>query len=465
MATPSNKPRDIKNLKARLGRTITPGQTGTPGGFPGTPGPVSGSVPPPVVGGGFPGVPTGAVQPGVPGAPFGRPGAPNPGARSPLASPSGAPGQTPGQLPGQSTPAARQGFPGAPAAHAAPSARSHAPGQVGGQRVDPFAAAPATAVGGKRVTLVIDDSAVKDDEIGRKSRGRAIALVTTGALLGLAIGFGIGNTTDKRHQYKAAVEDGKAIYARIQAVSKTVESARDLIKRAVDASSGGPGKKAGVDFDAVEQLVAFKRPFSANEFHRRLYRAFGDGVVDDLFDYYNDVNLLWDGFTGMGAKTTGAARRDALQKSAAATDGLLNTDYGMVLTKNGEQLAGGLVFLNMVPPPAGDAAAAKPDKHAGKKKGGKDAADEGIKVKVSSIQGGQEVERTLFTGQNDVGEKFEKYAFVVDKVRSRTILGESANLFSKFRGDLMDLNARMDKTVEVQGRLIKGLGPIAAINE
>ena len=39
-------------------------------------------------------------------------------------------------------------------------------------RVDPFAAASGAAVAAsKRVTLVIDDSAVKEDEIGRKSRG------------------------------------------------------------------------------------------------------------------------------------------------------------------------------------------------------------------------------------------------------------------------------------------------------
>jgi hypothetical protein len=333
-------------------------------------------------------------------------------------------------------------------------------------RVDPFAAAAAAPVGNRRVTLVIDDSAVKEDEIGRKSRGRTIAVAATCILLGLAIGFGIGNTTDKRTQYKLAVRDGKDIYARVQDVSKNIDAARELVKKAVEASTGGPGKKSGVDFATIEQLVAMKRPLSANEFHRRLYRAFGDNVVDDLFDYYNNINLLWDGFTSLGAKTAGPARHEALQKSAAATDGLLNTDYGMVLTKNGDQLAGGLVFLTIPPPkPAGEAAADKADKK-GKKKGGKDkGADEGVKVKVSSSQGGQEVERTLYSGQDGLGESFEKYVFIVDKVRSRTILGETANLFAKFRGDLLDLNTRMDKTNEVQGRLLKELGPIAAMSE
>ena len=456
MSSPSNKPRDIKNLKARLGRTITPGQAGTPGAFPGAPGsaPAPGaSVPPPVVGGGFPGAPA-APQgaggaPGAGASPFGRPlPAPSSAVRSPLSGPAPtAPGGPSGQ------PAARQSVPGA-----APA------GAPSGARVDPLgiaSAAPAAAA--KRVTLVIDDSAVKEDEIGRKSRGRTIAVATVCILLGIGVGFGIGNTADKRSQYSAAVRDGKDIYAKVQEVSKTVDSAKDLLKKAVEASAGGPGKKASADFASVEQLVALKRPFSANEFHRRLYRAFGDNVVDELFDYYNNINLLWDGFTALGAKTAGQGRHDALNKSAAATDGLLNTDYGLVLSKNGDQFAGGLVFLT-VPPQQPAAAEAKPEKK-GKGGGKKGKEAEAIKVKVSSTQGGQEVERTLFTGQSDVGESFEKYAFMVDKVRSRSILGESANLFAKYRGDLMDLNSRMEKTTEVQGRLLKDLGPIASMSE
>jgi len=310
---------------------------------------------------------------------------------------------------------------------------------------------------------VIDDSAVKEDEIGRKSRGRTIALATICILVGLGAGFGIGNTTDQRKQFSAAVRDGKEIYAKVEEVSKSVDTAKELLKKAVDASTGGPGKKASADFASIEQLVALKRPFSANEFHRRLYRAFGDNVVDELFDYYNNVNLLWDGFTALGAKTAGQGRHDALNKSAAATDGLLNTDYGMVLSKTGEQLAGGLVFLT-VPPQQPAAPDAKPEKKGkGGKKGAKEA--ESIKVKVSSQQGGQEVERTLYTGQTDIAESPEKYAFVIDKVRSRSILGEAANLFAKFRGDLMDLQARMEKTTEVQGRLQKDLQPIVRLSE
>ena len=308
------------------------------------------------------------------------------------------------------------------------------------------------------MTLVIDDSAVKESEIGRKSTGKAIAIAATGAIVGLAIGFGIGNTMDKRTQYSMAVRDGKEIYAKVQEVSKSVDTAKDLVKKAVEAASGGQPK---VDIASIEQLVQLKRPFSANEFHRRLYRAFGDNVVDELFDYYNNVNQLWDGFTAMGAKTAGEKKREALAKSAAAADGLVSTDYGVVLAKNGNAYAGGLVFMTVLPPPP---AAEEEGKRKGKGKKGKDAAPS-ITAKVASAQGGQEVERTLFTGQPEIGDSPEKFVFAIDKARSANILGESANLFAKYRADLMELNGRMEKTVEVQGRLTKDLGPIASMSE
>lgn len=421
-----------------------------------------GQVPPPVMGGGLPGgVPGQSVPPpAVPGGGFPGLGAPPFGARPPGAS-GRAPG-APAPNPFAPTPSPLQ--PGAAASNPAAPRPSRPAGQAGipsgAPRVDPFAANAAAVPQQKKVTLVIDDSAVKESEIGRRSGARGLILVVIGVVVGVGVGFGIGNTADKRHQYSMAVQDGKDIYAKIQEVSKTVDSAKALVKQALDASSGGPGKKASADFSAIEQLVAMKRPFSANEFHRRLYRAFGDGVVDDLFDYYNNVNLAWDGFAALGAKTAGNARRDALAKSAAATDGLLSNEYGMVLSKSGDQFAGGIVFVTIPPQ---DPNAAKEEKEPKGKKGKKGKDDEGVKVKVSSTQGGQEVERTLYSGQ-EIGESFEKFVFMVDKVRSRTILGESANVFGKYRADVVELNQRMEKATEVQGRLLKSLGGVASLN-
>jgi hypothetical protein len=79
--------------------------------------------------------------------------------------------------------------------------------------------------------------------------------------------------------------------------------------------------------------------------------------------------------------------------------------------------------------------------------------------------GGPDVERTLFDGQDDVGDAIDKYVFMVDKVRSRSILGEAANLFAKFRTDLLELNARVERTAEVQQRLLQDLGQISSMRD
>lgn len=420
MASPSKKPRDIKNLKARLGRTITPGQAGVPGAPVG-----GGSVPPPGLGGAAPtpGPAGGVPQPGV-GIPGSAPGIPGAVAAPPFAQPAA---------------------PAAPAAQPAPGPAAPAPAA---RAADPFAAAAAAPVGEKKVTLVIDDSAVKEDEIGRKSRLKSTILVVLGLAVGAAAGLGIGSTSATRSQYNMAVRDGKDIYAKVQEVSKKLDEAKGHLKAAVDASRGGPGKKASLDYKSIESLVALERPFSANEFHRRRYLAFPTNVVDDLFDYYNKTNLLWDTFERLGTKTAGTKRRQVLDKSAAAADGLLKNQYGMVMFKAGDLLSGGLVFVEV------------PQADAEKKK------EEGPPtVLVSSREGGRQVERQVFVGQTDIAENYGNYVVMMDKARSMSIIGEAANLFGELRAELVEANGVMEKTSEAQGRLMKELGKVAALEE
>lgn len=315
----------------------------------------------------------------------------------------------------------------------------------------PFDIAAPVPVTERKVRLVIDDSAVKEDELGKKSRSRGIVLVVVGSLLGLAIGFGIASTAADRNQFKMALNDTKDIYARVTEVGKTIEAARSNLKKAVEASQGGPGKVAKVDYAAIEALVALKHPFSADEFSRRRYLAFPTGTVDALFEYYNNINLLWKKFQTIGAKTAGDTKHEALDKAAAAAEQLMASEYGIVLSKSGDMMGASIVIVKPKPPEEG----------ADKK--GKDKEDEGTKVLVSSKEGGREVERTLYTGQDDIAEKYDQYVIMVDKGRSMAQLGGAANLFGDLRGDLMEAQALMDRTAELQGRLVKELGQIAAL--
>ena len=99
-----------------------------------------------------------------------------------------------------------------------------------------------------------------------------------------------------------------------------------------------------------------------------------------------------------------------------------------------------------------------------KAKKGKEEATDTIML-VSSREGGQEVERKLYTGQDDFAEKYADYVIVVDKARSMKTLGEGARLFGDYRADVNELGGIMEKTAEIQGRLIKKLGEVSALEE
>jgi len=309
-------------------------------------------------------------------------------------------------------------------------------------------AAPAHVVE-KKVKLVIDDSAVKESEIGRRGTTRNFVLVLIGIGLGLFAGFGVGSTGADRKQYNMAVRDGKDIYARINDVSKVLETARGHLRAATEASQGGAGKQAHVNYKAIEDLRAMERPFGANEFSRRRYLAFPTPVVDDLFEYYNNMNLLWDRFEILSTKIAGDRARESLDKSAKAAEELIATDYGMVVAKSGDTFVGGLVVVRPKPPEPG-----KEPKEGDPKL-----------LLVSSRDGGREVDRTMFSGQEDFLEKNDNYVIMVDKGRSMGTLGGAANLFGQFRAEVVGAQALMDRTTEVQGRLLKELGKVAALQE
>jgi hypothetical protein len=436
MATPPNKPRDIKNLKARLGKAATPAVSAPPAASPF-------SAPPGAS-------PFGSAPPAS--SPFGTPAAkPASGASVP------APGRASVPPAAVQPISAPGGIVAPPFARpqAQPTAKAKSTAPAGG--ASPFDRA-APVIAERKVTLVIDDSAVKEDEIGRKSRSRNYVLMGIGAALGLAFGFGIGATGSENRQYNLAVADGKDIYKRINEVSAELEQAKAKLKAIATASQGGPGRQATIDYKSIEALNAIKKPVVDNEFHGRRYKAFPQNVVNDLFDYYNNIGLLWGRINSLYNKTAGPNKRRVLDESAKAADEVLDFQYGMVLTKVEDNFFGGLVVVR--PPDAASAAAA-----AAEKKDEKKEEDTGPKMLVSSREGGREVERSVFTGQEDVGEKYDNYVFLLDKARSMGILGAKASMFGEFRADLGATVVLMDSTVEIQGRLLQDLGKVAALKE
>jgi len=418
MSDATNKPRDIKNLKARLGKTVTPGQIGQPG-------PRAPSAPP-----------TGGSAPAF-GAPPPRPVSMPPGGGSAPAF--GAPVARPLSAP--SAPKVGVPVPSFAQPKAAPVAAT--PAQPA-RPADPFAASSGRGVvaAEKQIRLVIDGSAVDESEIGRKSLTRGIVVAAVGVALGIALGYALGSTVGDRNMFRLAVQDGKDIYAKVQEVSKGVETAKTKLKDALNSMTPGTGAK--IDYGAIEALIALPKPFSANAFHRKRYGAFKESTVDDLFDYYNNVNILWGRFEGMAAKTT-PKKRELLNQSAQATEELMTAQYGLNPFTVETQTFGRLVYVT-IPPPAPD------------QEGPPET------VQVSSTQGGRAVDKTLYAGQPEIAEKPDNFVILIEKGQSMSILGQPSKAFSEIRADFVELNAIMAKTMETQGRLLTELGQIATLS-
>ena len=152
---------------------------------------------------------------------------------------------------------------------------------------------------------------------GRLSKHRWTFVVAVLAVAAVSLVVSCGaETRGDQDQDAIAMREAKAVYENIREVSRTVDTANDLLRKAVEASSSEAGKAAKHDPGSIQQLVGLKRPSSAHAFNRRLYRVLPDSTVDDLFDYYDSINLLWDGFIALGAKTRSHPVADAVFSTA-----------------------------------------------------------------------------------------------------------------------------------------------------
>jgi hypothetical protein len=314
-------------------------------------------------------------------------------------------------------------------------------------KTDPFGrAASARVVEEKKVTLVVDDSSVQESEIGTVSRGRGLFIVMAGLVVGVAVGYMVGNTLGDNRLWDEVIDDAKELYKTVEAVSRTVDRAKKHVHAITEASKGGFGRRATVNTKVISELAKIPKPLTASAFHQKRYKAFASGTVDDLFDYYGNINVLWDKFAALEETTKGAKKQDALKKSAEIADFLINNQYGLVPREVGEKLVGDLVYVS-IPAPLLDEKG-KPIPSAA--------------VNVSPEADGNYVEKQRFTGQKEFGEKPEDYVILINKSLSMGILGQPASLFAEYRRDVAEISTLMNKTVEIQGRLIKTLSDVAA---
>lgn len=385
-----------KDLRARLGRTISPNTPGAPpiatslgagAGGEAAAAAIAEPIPPPVV--------APIAAPSVGGLPFGGPN---------IAPP--------------------------PFGQPKPSERPKGP-------VDPFAAAPSSA-GPQEVRLVFDDKLVADAEVGRKQRGRNLILVSLGLLLGVALGFGSGSMNGRRQLFNATVRDGDDIYATVNEASTQLLNAQQKIDRLIERAAGQGGQPAGVDYDAIRELQAMPVPISAGAFANKNYGAFVPATVNDLFAYYNNVQLIWERIGRLAATTLSDARRAELDRTAQAAADSASAMYGVVPVVTDEGIRGSLVFLE--PGSAENKVTARPRR------------------------GGQGRELDIFVPGTTLSGS-PSHVMLVDGAQSAGVLSEQLGAFRSYVNEIRELKTLMDQTIEIQGRLTTALGEIAALDE
>lgn len=277
---PKKKPRDIRDLKARLGRTLTP-QT-RPEVTPrigGTPPGASPFAPP---GGGMP---PGAPAPPQPPPNFG--GVPGPTVPGPAATPPTSPFQPP--------PAPMQ------------------------QNLSPLAPQPAAHMSA-RPPAPIDDSPVEAKETGTKKR-IPVAMLAVGAVVGILAGYAIANTMADRKLYNRAVRDGKSLDDAVEKSSKTMERAQSLALGVLKAALGQKGQKPTLDVAKIKELRGLEKPFQSQVIIGKQYGAFGPEAVDLLFNYLNGVTRVWDNMATLGKMVGSNARLKALESTVSGAGG------------------------------------------------------------------------------------------------------------------------------------------------
>jgi hypothetical protein len=230
----------------------------------------------------------------------------------------------------------------------------------------------------------------------------------------------------------------------VRDASETVTKAQTFVARAVQTARGGGGNAPAVDYEAIEALRGLERPLDAGAFARKRYNAFNPATVDALFEYYNNVNVLWERMERLANRTLPDARRQALDEAAAATQNV-TTPIGCVPALVDERFVCGLVYVRVAEQEDGTSQT----------------------LVRAQIRSNQEFEKTLFlaTEEQNLAETPDQYVILVHPERSMGVLGQQVSEFAQYSADLTELKTLVDGTMEIQGRLETELGEIARLEE
>jgi hypothetical protein len=404
---PPQKPR--RDLRARLGRTITP--KNEPGG-------------------------DAAADPATP--------------------PSVASAAAPAAAPAKSTPAPRiKGTPPPPGGIAAPPA-SIGMAQMPGSEVapppfarpavsapvseapsDPFAAStgPAQQV----VRVEFDERLVADAEVGKGGKMIVVLAAVVSLIAGAGLGWSLGEMLTRRTIRERTIRDAQAVYASVDESAGMMDTISRRMNAIVTAAAGNPaeGTARAVDYESIEALQRIEKPFDAAAFTNRNYNALGPQNVNDLFLYLINIETIFRDIAALAAETLPESRRTELDRTAAETDSGATTNYGAVLARAEDgTVLGTLAYLEVQPP-----------------------AEEGGTPQILArlTRGGQGRAFQLFTGGTEeepqvIGTN-QEFVLSIDNAASRGVLFEQMGAFGRYVQRIAALKQLVDATNEIAGRL------------
>lgn len=420
----SKQPRKVKDLKARLGRTIAPN---TPGAPAITPPPGAGGVVPPA---------------GVAAPPAAAGSTPAEGAQAPAGGAAIPPPAIAPIAPGQPLPPLNLG----PKPVVVPPMVQQQMEEEARRKKreasdDPFAATEHR--GPQKVVLAIDDSKVHDHEVGRAGKNRGL-IITVGivAVIAIGVGYGLGAVMKDRQTHNAGIRAGRAIHEAVQHAGDPLTKVQQNVERAITAARGAPGRAPRVDYDALTALRAIENPFRADRFSRQRYDLFNATAVDALFSYYLKVNRLFELIDRTTAKNLSTRRRAELDEAASNAGNMMTDQTGCVPVLAQNRLWCNLVYV--------------------------DAPQQGAQpspmLRVRATKGAQAQEREIYAGQN-LAENSDKYVILTNTQTSVGVLGQRAAAFAEYNRDLLELKALIDEVNETQGRFEQELDRIRSMQE
>lgn len=446
----SNQPRKVKDLKARLGRTIAPQTPGAamPAGIP-VPATPGGGLPPP-----------------------GVPGLPAPAAAAPAAAPAGDAGAAPppaaagGVVPPPNLPAPPLPTGGNPLAAPLPGPKAVVePPWVKQQReeeakrkiedekrkkraaADPFATAEAPAGGAARLVVGEVDEATLNEALA-KQRKQYFGMMAGGfalvAIIFLFVGKAVGGNMAARGSHNRGVDAAENLnrtVARGDAALQAAKTQVDKMVAAADPRHANPH----VDYDALSALQSVENPFRAEHFVETYYVVFDANTVDMLLKYYGKTRELFDAVSRLGNlyMIRNPEGRRALDASFQAATDIAKMPAGCVPVQVGTAPAVrtvcNMVFVDLEHPAADNS---------------------GFPTRPRPTAAA--TNRTAFAGTT-LAEMFDKVFIPVNFETSRDVMGSTLHLHDRFMRDLMLVKAAIDEAMNARTAFRNELTRIAAL--